>query len=94
MAEDAGNLELHGQFADLAIDNKRFAINHYPDIARGLSQSDQYDVVCYGHDHVLHEEQIGKTQLLNPGEIMGRLGKRTFMIYDTVNRDVTITEFE
>jgi hypothetical protein len=94
MAQEAGTLTLHGQFADLEIGGLRIAVNHYPDIARGLAASNAYDVVCYGHDHRLHQETIGATLLLNPGEIMGRLGRCTYMILDTDTRAVTIHDVE
>jgi putative phosphoesterase len=92
MAEKAGNIELHGQFADLDLGGLRIAVTHYPDIAQGLAAGDAFDVVCYGHDHTLREEQIGKTLLLNPGEIMGRFGHSTYMLLDTDARKVTIHE--
>lgn len=90
MAEQAGNVELHGQFADLTLGRLRIAVTHYPEIARGLALSNLYDVVCYGHDHTLYEERIGRTLLLNPGEIMGRFGRSTYMLLDTDSLEVTV----
>jgi putative phosphoesterase len=94
MAEQAGNIELHGQFVELEMDGLKIAVNHYPEIARGLAAGGSYDVVCYGHDHTLHEERVGETLLLNPGEIMGRFGRSTYMILDTDTRTVTVHEVE
>jgi predicted phosphodiesterase len=68
--------------ADLQIGGKRVAMNHYPNIARALAASDSYDLVCYGHDHLAHDERIGSTRLFNPGELMGRLGASVFALYD------------
>lgn len=93
-AEQAGNIELHGQLAELDFGGVRFAVNHYPEIARGLAASGRYGVVCYGHDHVAYQERIGDTLLVNPGEIMGRFGRRTYMIIDTSTSAVTLHEFE
>lgn len=93
-AEEAGNVELHGQFAELELGGLLIGLNHYPEIARGLAASGKYDVVCYGHDHTLHEEQIGSTLLLNPGELMGLNGRSTYMILDTKTRAVTVHEVE
>ena len=81
------NLQFHGEFADLEIDGKRVAINHYPEIARGLAESDQYDLVCYGHNHIAKIETVGETTLLNPGEVMGLLGTPSFTIWDTKSGD-------
>jgi putative phosphoesterase len=82
-AEQAGNITIHGEFARLELGNKRVAVNHYPEIARPLAASVQYDMVCYGHDHTAHEEWVGETLLLNPGEVMGMNGKSTLALVDT-----------
>lgn len=81
-------VSLHGQFAELVLDGVRIAVNHYPEIARPLAHSGLYDLVCYGHDHTAHEERIGGCILLNPGEILGMKGPRTFAWFDTVLREV------
>jgi putative phosphoesterase len=41
-------------------------------IADGLLYSGKYHLVCFGHTHKFMAEKIGKTLLLNPGEIMGK----------------------
>lgn len=90
MAEEAGNITLHGQLAELDLGGLSIAVSHYPEIARGLASSGLYDVVCYGHDHTLNEERIGDTLLLNPGEIMGRDGRSTYVIVDSDDRSVEV----
>ena len=87
------NITLHGDFAELTLDNWRIAINHYPEIGRALAKSGQYDLVCYGHDHTAHQEEIGSTLLLNPGEVMGLNGRATLAIYDTGPRVAEVLEF-
>ncbi len=82
------NLTLHGALAELKFDDMRVALNHYPDIARGLAASGQYDLVCCGHSHIASLTKVGECQLLNPGEIMGLLGPRTFALFDTATRVV------
>ena len=77
---------LHGQLAELEVDGVRIALNHYPEIARPLAESGRYDLVCYGHDHLQHWEQVGDCQLANPGEIMGRLGAPSWGLFDTADR--------
>ncbi len=94
MAQKAGNVELHGQLAELELAGLKIAVNHYPEIARGLAASGLYDVVCYGHNHTLTEEKIGDTLLLNPGEIMGRDGRSTYMMLDAESRTVTVYDVE
>lgn len=94
IANEVGNVTLHGHFADLDVGGLRIAVNHYPDIARGLAQGGGFDVVCYGHDHELHEGKAGDTLLLNPGELMGRFGRSTYMLLDTSSRSVTVRDVE
>ncbi len=76
---------LHGELADLEVGELHIAMTHYPEIAQGLAAAGQYDLVCYGHDHVAHDEQVGKSRLLNPGELMGRLGASSFVVLDTTS---------
>lgn len=79
---------VHGELARIELGGMRIAVNHYPDIAIGLADSGQYDLVLYGHDHVAHEEirEVSGCLLLNPGEIMGRLGAPSLSLVDSDSR--------
>ena len=83
------HMQLHGEYFRGELGGKTIAMNHYPDKARNLAELGIYDIVCYGHNHTLHEEKIGATLLLNPGPIMGYHGGRledlppTFIVADT-----------
>lgn len=81
------HVQLHGDVAEIEIDGKKIAVNHFPLIAEGLAHIGRYDAVFYGHTHVKDKKVIGNTLLVNPGEIMGRLGKRTYAIYNTQTND-------
>jgi len=86
LAQNASRFDqvtLHGELARLTLDGLCVGLTHYPEIAQGLAQSGTYDVVCYGHDHLAHQEKAGDCHLLNPGEIMGRLGRSSFLTFDT-----------
>ncbi len=86
-------VHLYGDFAELEIDGWRIALTHYPEIARPLAASGTYDLVCYGHNHQAHEERIGSTLLLNPGELFGGLtGRSSFALLDTKTQQVTWIE--
>lgn len=84
-----GRVIIHGEFAELKIAGKRFAVNHYPNIARSIAESEDFDVVCYGHNHIYKVEECGNTLMINPGAIMGYDGVNkkeippTFVVYDT-----------
>jgi putative phosphoesterase len=84
VANGLDNVSLHGPFAYLELDGRRVAVNHYPPIAQDQARCGQYDLVCHGHDHLANVERFGDTLLVNPGEVMGRLGQSTFALYDTV----------
>lgn len=88
VAEGHPGITLHGQMAELDLGGLRVAVNHYPEIALGLAFSGRYEMVCYGHDHLAHEEWIASCLLLNPGEIMGMKGRSSFAIVDSVTRAV------
>jgi putative phosphoesterase len=64
------------------ISRKKIAIVHHDYIARNLAKEGKYDLVFYGHTHTPWEKKIGKTILLNPGEISGQFGPASFAIFD------------
>ena len=89
IAAQAGNVTLHGEFADFALGGLRVAMSHYPAVARAVAAGGQYGLVCYGHDHQAHEERLGTTLLLNPGELAGVLtGRATWVLLDAVTGEV------
>ncbi|NPA25983.1 MAG: metallophosphoesterase [Chloroflexi bacterium] len=84
------HVHLYGDFALLDLAGYRVAITHYPELARALAQSPRWDLVVYGHDHQAHEERVGTTLLLNPGELFGGLtGRSTWARVDTETGRVT-----
>ncbi len=82
-ADSSKNIKLHGETAELEIDGKKIAVNHYPLIAESLALTGKYDLVCYGHTHKKDKRLLGKTLLINPGEIMGRFNGLSIAIYNT-----------
>ncbi|MCB0262922.1 MAG: metallophosphoesterase family protein [Calditrichia bacterium] len=89
VANDFDHVHLHGEVADLLIDNKRFAVSHFDNIGRMLATSDAFDVVCFGHNHKYEVSYDGDTLRINPGEIMGELtGHSSFVVYDTESGEV------
>jgi len=76
------NIEVFLDYGVINIDGAKIAFCHYPSFAKKLAEDERYDVVFYGHNHKPWEEKIGKTVLLNPGEIQARDGRPTFAIYD------------
>ena len=90
VAAEAGNVVLHGEFADFTLNGLRIAMSHYPDVARAVAAAGRHALVCYGHNHQAAEERLGETLLLNPGELSGVLtGRATFVVLDTDTGKVT-----
>ncbi len=91
---------LHGQFYSATFDNKKIAVNHYPDIAIPVAQSGAYNLVCYGHNHLIKRDMIGSTLFINPGTVMGYdpIGKQdipsTFAVYDTMDEGIKFYKVE
>ena len=88
----AAQLTFAGQFFQGEFGGKRIAINHYPDIAKAIATSGQYDLVCFGHNHQYELCPGATTLALNPGTLMGynpltagevKEVPATFAIYDT-----------
>jgi putative phosphoesterase len=77
------HVTIHGETAELTLGGRRMAVHHFNDVGRLIAASGEYDVVCCGHNHVFAIERVGKTLLINPGEIMGRFGTSTYVMYDT-----------
>ena len=84
-------VQVYGEFFEAELDGKKIAMNHFDNIARPIALSGEYDLVCYGHNHVFRVMQLGGTTVINPGPIMGAKfpGGQwtdvtpTFAVYDT-----------
>jgi putative phosphoesterase len=84
------NLILHGEHAELEMDNRKLAVTHYPLYGHALASTSNYDAVFSGHTHEVSQEVIGNCLWVNPGEVMGAFGDATCAIYDTVSNSVEI----
>lgn len=78
------HVKIHGEYCELQIGGTRFAVNHFDNIGRAMVDSERYDVVCFGHNHQFEISRVGRTLVINPGEIYGLLtGASTYALYDT-----------
>jgi putative phosphoesterase len=84
VAKQAGNVTFHKPIAQLELGGKRIAVAHYPELGEALALSGKYDAVFSGHNHQDQVMTIGSTLWGNPGEVMGRFGRPSFGMYDTV----------
>jgi len=62
---------------------RKIAFTHFPDIAKKLAKTGNFDLVFYGHTHRPWDEKIGECHMINPGEMAGQFYKPTFAVYDT-----------
>jgi len=77
------NVKVFKEFGEIKISGKKIAFCHFPEIAEDLTKSQKYNLVFYGHSHKPWLQEIGKTKLVNPGNLAGIFYKPTFAVYDT-----------
>jgi putative phosphoesterase len=70
-AQRYDHVKIHGEFLRCELAGKRIAVNHYDNIGRALAASGEFDLVCFGHNHVPEIVRIGQTLAINPGPVMG-----------------------
>lgn len=93
---DGSRLTLSANIYDFAeFDGRKIFMTHYPDIARSMARSGDFDAVFYGHDHDRYEERVGECLLANPGEISAHKTRTaTYFIYDTDQNEVEFVELK
>jgi putative phosphoesterase len=78
---------LHGRFAELEFDGRRFAVLHGEEkpVIEALAASGEYDYVVHGHWHVREERSVGDATVVNPGAHFPTVPEehRTVAIVDT-----------
>ncbi len=67
----AAGQTFHDQFAELEIAGRRIVLLHSHDRRkfRELTESGEWDLVCYGHSHIASIDRHGETLVLNPGAL-------------------------
>ena len=84
------NLHIHGELAEFEVDGLHVALTHYPKYAEALARTGDYDLVCHGHNHTHKIDQVDKTFLVNPGEILGAFQDPRFVIFDTDSEEFEV----
>ncbi len=93
MADQWDNTRLHGYAGSIDIDGRSIFFTHLPRDARKAVESGRYDAVFYGHTHCAEIIQIGRTLIVNPGEIQGRQSAPSFGVYNTETNTAEIMTF-
>jgi uncharacterized protein len=82
------NITLHDLYGEVDIDGFHVGFAHQEIIAEGLASAGNDQVVCFGHSHTYLQKNLGRTVLLNPGEIMGKDGSPGFCLIDTITGEI------
>jgi putative phosphoesterase len=77
--------KIYSNFGKTEIADKKIAFVHFPEKAKELAMTNQYDFVFYGHTHKPWTEKIGKCVLLNPGTVAGTFSLPTFAAWNIEN---------
>ena len=72
LADRKGFMHHHGWLGRMEFSGMTVCWVHDPDIAESLVHSQEFHLVCFGHTHRFYMEKVGKSLLLNPGEILGK----------------------
>ena len=76
-------INIFSGFGEVDIEGKMVAFVHFPEKAKKLAESGKYDFVFYGHTHKPWTENIGKCEMLNPGNVAGTFYPPTFAVWNT-----------
>ena len=76
------NINLYGEIGELTLDGFTVGFVHLEQFGEGLAAMGKYKMVCCGHTHRYLNKTVGRTSLLNPGEIMGKDGSPGFCLVD------------
>jgi putative phosphoesterase len=74
----------HGNFGDLELGGKRFAVIHGDDLhlRQRIIAEQRHDYLLQGHTHLRHDEKIGAVRCINPGALY-RARDKSVAILDT-----------
>ncbi len=62
---------------------KKLLIMHEPLFVEQVAASGEFDILLYGHTHEIDIRKVGKTLIVNPGEVCGYIsGKRSVALID------------
>lgn len=75
-AQSDNLLHYHGMDAMLQLADRRVFMVHYPHYAYAMAVTGNWDLVCYGHNHLASQEVLpnirgNNTTLINPGTVGG-----------------------
>jgi uncharacterized protein len=90
----AKNVTHYGEFGFVTVEGHKIGFTHYHEYAKGFAAAGLCDAAFFGHTHQFHEERVGNVLVLNPGELLGLMGKPSFCVYETADRTFVRTVFD
>ncbi len=87
--------EIHGSFADVAVDGLKIALLHgsEEELLQSLINVESHDIIIHGHTHEAKTYRKGRTLVINPGEVCGYLTeKSTIALLNSQTKEVKIIE--
>lgn len=87
------DVSCYGNFADLELDRKKFAVLHGDDARLGkrLLDAQAHDYLLHGHTHVRADRRVGRTRVINPGALH-RAAVKTVVTLDTATDQLAVFE--
>ncbi len=77
----------------LELNDRNIIMMHEPVLIDKLAETREFDVILYGHLHKVDIRKVGKTVIINPGEIYGYLfGKCSFVVLDLQTLETQVFE--
>lgn len=78
---------------ELSISDRRFYLYHgtRESIIDEMAGAQLYDYVLHGHTHVIRDERLGRTRIINPGALF-RARRYTFAVLDPVSDHLEFVE--
>ena len=89
------NAEIHGNFAEVAVDGLKIALLHgsEEELLQSLINVESHDIIIHGHTHEAKTYRKGRTLIINPGEVCGYLTeKSTIALLNSQTKEVKIIE--
>lgn len=95
VCEKFSNTKCYGDEGKLNLENLKIGFCHFPETAKELARSGDYQIVFYGHTHKPWMETLDDgCQIINPGTLGGVFQKATFAVYDTTSKKLELKILE
>ena len=94
-------MDMQQEMLDFVFDNRRIAVFHGDDdqVTNVVIDSQMFDLLCIGHNHIYSIEKKGKTLVVNPGSFIGYKEESgiepiRMVIYDTIDSSTETIDIE